>query len=91
MNHHQKHQILQEQERIRADNDRKRKLEEEEERLWATQQEDIRRKQVLLSKTHMKGHSKTLNEIVEFNKLKNLEDKMRDSEMYDQTHDYKVF
>jgi len=91
MNDEQKRTILQEQERMRSDKLSQKELEKEEERLWALQQEEIRRQQVLLSKQHQVGKCKTYNEIVEFNKLKAKEDDVRGSEMYEQTHDYKVF
>lgn len=91
MDQGQKKAILQEQERMRKDREMRNKLQKEEEDLWAKQQEEIRRMKVKMDRMHKRGKGKTLGEIVEFNKLKAKEDKIRDGDMYMRTHDYKVF
>lgn len=91
MNEAQRKAILQEQERMREDRKMREQLEKEEEDLWARQQEEIRRMKVKMDRMHKRGGNKVLNEVVEFNKLKAKEDKIRGDEMYMRTHDYKVF
>ena len=91
MDQGQKKTILQEQERMIEDRKRREQMEKEEEMLWDLQQEEIRRMKVKMDRQKNRGTGTKMNEIVEFNKLKAKEDKMRADEMYCRTHDYKVF
>jgi hypothetical protein len=50
-------------------------MEKEEERLWGLQQEQIRKMTVKLDRQKREAGRSMGNEIVEFNKLKTMEDK----------------
>lgn len=91
MNEQQKKSILQDQERMREERRMRDNLEKDEGKLWAMQQEEVRRMKVKMDRMHKRGQRKNLNEMVEYNKLKAKEDKIRDGDMYMRTHDYKVF
>ena len=91
MNDEQKRAILNEQEKIRQDVQLRKQLEKEEEECWAAQQEQLRRNLIKLERERNRGKGNIMDEIVEYNKLKAKEDKVRSRIMYSDTHSYKLF
>ena len=102
MNDGQKSNVLLEQERMRQDrkvifsvkNFNKKKaaddLEKEKERLFAEQQEKVRRDLVKMQRQNASQRNNVANDTVNFNKYKALEDGQRAKIMYEDVHTFKI-
>jgi len=81
--------VLMQQERMRADNQSSRDLEKEQDRLYAEQQEKIRRDLIKMQRQHANEREQVRLDTLEFNRLKAKEDAERAKIMYDGVHRYK--
>merc|ERR1712216_744247 len=82
-NESQRSNVLLEQERMRQDKIASDNLEKEKERLFAEQQEKIRRDLVKMQRQHARQKDECAVNTVSFNKYKAGEDKQRSKIMYD--------
>lgn len=85
----QKTGVLMQQERMRADKQAKYDLEKDQDRLYAEQQEKIRRDLVKMQRQHASEREQVRLETLEFNKLKAKEDQERSKILYEDVHRYK--
>merc|ERR1712159_937292 len=89
MNKDQQNDVLLEQERMVGDRHQMNMQDKEADSLWAQQQEKIRRDTVIMQMQHKQRRDDTLQSVIEYNKLKALEDKKRNKPLYDGLHSFK--
>jgi len=89
-NDSQKSNVLLEQERMRQDRIAADNLEKEKERLFAEQEEKVRRDLVKMQREHARQRDNVAVDTVQFNKYKAMEDQQRSKILYDDVHTFKI-
>jgi len=89
-NDSQRSGVLLEQERMRQDRIAADNLEKEKERLFAEQEEKVRRDLVKMQRAHASQRNNVAVDTVQFNKYKAMEDQQRSKILYDDVHTFKI-